>query len=85
MVNSIDWKLLGTAHTCLYKVTQQKPSHEVELPAELRQDCVEAQVWGRLQKYSAALKVKWKKFRTTRTPGGATWAKVSKNPIVTSG
>ncbi len=54
---------------------REKTSHEVEGTTckAQRQDCVEAQIWGRLQKKSAALKVlkstlasiilKWKKRR----------------------
>ena len=61
-------------------MSQQKPSHEVEgiVCRALRQDCVDAQIWGRVQKKnSAAFKVpkntvasiilKWKKFGTTKT------------------
>ena len=59
-------------------ILEQKPSHEVKWSAcrAQRQDCAEAQIWGR-QKKPATLKVpestvasiiyKWKKFGTTRT------------------
>ena len=52
----------------------ERPSHEVEgiVRRAPRQDCVETQIWGRVPKMSAALKVpknivasiilKWKKF-----------------------
>ena len=55
-------------------MSETKPSHEVEgtVHRAPRQDCVEAQIWRRVQKNSAALKVpkntvafiilKWKKF-----------------------
>jgi hypothetical protein len=54
-------------------MSEQKPSHEVEriVCTALRQDCVETQIWGRVPKMSAALKVpkntlavilKWKKL-----------------------
>ena len=61
-------------------ISEQQPSHEVEgtVCRAQKQDCVEAQIWGRLQKNSAALKVpkstvasiilKWKKFGGTRAP-----------------
>ena len=53
-----------------------------------RQDCVKAQIWGRLQKMSATLKIsnstvasiilKWKTFGTTRTlPRAGSPAKLS--------
>jgi hypothetical protein len=40
-------------------MSERKPSHEVEgtVPRGPRQGCVEAQIWRRLQKKSAALKV----------------------------
>ena len=47
-----------------------------ELSVELRQDCVEAEIWGRVHKHYAAFKVpntvafiilKWNKFSTTNT------------------
>ena len=60
-------------------MSEQKPSHEVKgiVCRAPRQDCLEAQIWGReYQKCSAALKIpknpvafiiKWKKFGTTKT------------------
>jgi hypothetical protein len=57
-------------------MSEHKPSHEVEgiVRRAQRQDCVEAQIWGRVQNISTALKVprnsiilKWKKFGTTKT------------------
>ena len=60
-------------------MSEQKPSHEVEGVANRasRQDCVEAQILGRVLTNSSALKVpkntvasiilKWKKFRTPKT------------------
>jgi hypothetical protein len=60
-------------------MSEQKPSHEVEgiVCRAPKQDCVEAQIWGRNQNLSAALKVpkntvssiilKCKKFRTTNS------------------
>ena len=60
-------------------MSKQKPSHEVKgiVRRSLRQVCVGAQIWGRVPKMSAALKVpkntvdsiilKWKTFRTTKT------------------
>ena len=87
VVHSIDWTWFGKAHTCLYKVTQltvhvrakTKLQYEVEgiVRRAPRQDCVEAQIWGRVPRISAALKVpkntvasillKWKKFGTPKT------------------
>jgi transposase len=61
-------------------MSEQKSSHVVGgiVQRALRQDCVEAQIWGRVPKKSAALKVpkntvafviiKWRKFRTTKIP-----------------
>ena len=58
-------------------MSEQKPSHEVKgiVRRAQRQDCVKAQICGRVPKCSAALKVpkntfasiilKWKKFGTT--------------------
>ena len=60
-------------------MSEQKPNHEFEgiVCRAPRQDCVEAQIWERVPKMSAALKVpkntvasiilKWKKFGTTKT------------------
>ena len=60
-------------------MSEQKPSHEVEgiVNKAQRQDCVDAQIWGKVQKMSAAMEVpkntlasiilKWKKFGTTKT------------------
>jgi hypothetical protein len=44
-------------------MSEQKPSHEVKgiVHRALRQDCVEAQIWGR-----ASIILKWKKFATTK-------------------
>ncbi len=80
-----DWTWLGKPHTCLYKTLQltvhvrANENHEVKGTAwrAQRQNCGKAQIWLRLQKNSAALKVpkstvasiilKWKTFGTTRT------------------
>ncbi len=80
-----DWTWLGKPHTCLYKTLQltvhvrANENHEVKGTAwrAQRQNCSKAQIWPRLQKISAALKVpkstvasiilKWKTFGTTRT------------------
>ncbi len=80
-----DWTCLGKPHTCLYKTLQltvhvrANENHEVKGTAwrAQRQNCGKAQIWPRLQKNSAALKVpkgtvasiilKWKTFGTTRT------------------
>ncbi len=80
-----DWTWLGKPHTCLYKTLQltvhvrANENHEVKGTAwrAQRQNCGKAQIWPRLQKISAALKVpkstvasiilKWKTFGTTRT------------------
>ena len=60
-------------------MSEQNPSHEVEgiVRRAQRQDCVEAQIWGRVPNISAALKVskntvasiilKLKKFGTINT------------------
>ena len=69
---------------------EQKPRHEVEgiVSKAPRQDYVEAQIWGRDQNISAALKVptntaasiilKWKNFGTTKTlPRASCLAKLS--------
>ncbi len=79
-----DWTWLGKPHTCLYKTLQltvhvrANENHEVKGTAwrAQRQNCGKAQIWPRLQKNSAALKVpkstvasiilKWKTFGTTR-------------------
>ncbi|CDR08939.1 unnamed protein product [Oncorhynchus mykiss] len=71
-------------------MSEQKPSHEVEgiVCRAPRQDCVETQIWGRVQQSSAALKVprtqlasiilKWKKFGTTKIlPRAGRLAKLS--------
>ena len=62
-------------------MSEQKPSHEVEgiVHRDLRQNCVEAQIWGRVPKMSAVFKVpkntvasiilKWKMFGTTKDLG----------------
>ena len=57
-------------------MSEQKPSHEVEgiVHRALRQDCVEAQIWGRVLKNVCSIEgpqehisLKWKKFGTTKT------------------
>ena len=57
-------------------MSEQKPSHEVEgiVRRALREDCVEAQIWGRVPKKCLVPKnivayviLKWKKFGTTKT------------------
>ncbi len=91
-----DWTWLGKPHTCLYKTLQltvhvrANENHEVKGTAwrAQRQNCGKAQIWPRLQKMSAALKVpkstvasiilKWKTFGTTRTlPRAGRLAKLS--------
>ncbi len=80
-----DWTWLGKPHTCLCKTLQltvhvrANENREVKGTAwrAQRQNCGKAQIWPRLQKNSAALKVpkstvasiilKWKTFGTTRT------------------
>ncbi len=80
-----DWTWLGKPHTCLYKTLQltvhvrANENHEVKGTAwrAQRQNCGKAQIWPRLQKKSAALKVpkstvasiilKWKTLGMTRT------------------
>ncbi len=75
-----DWTWLGKPQTCLYKTLQltvhvrANENHEVKGTAwwAQRQNCGKAQIWPRLQKTSAALKVpkstvasiilKWKTF-----------------------
>uniref|UniRef100_A0AAZ3SUE1 Transposase Tc1-like domain-containing protein n=1 Tax=Oncorhynchus tshawytscha TaxID=74940 RepID=A0AAZ3SUE1_ONCTS len=70
-------------------MSEQKPSHDVKgiVRRVPRQDCVEAQIWGRVPK-NAALKVpkntvasiilKWKKFGITKTlPRACFLAKLS--------
>ncbi len=60
-----DWTWLGKPHTCLYKTLQltvhvrANENHEVKGTARRaqRQNCGKAQIWPRLQKNSAALKV----------------------------
>ncbi len=60
-----DWTWLGKPHTCLYKTLQltvhvrANENHEVKGTAwrAQRQNCGKAQIWPRLQKNSAALKV----------------------------
>ena len=59
-------------------MSEQKPIHEVKgiVRRVPRQDCVEEQIWGRVPKITAALKIpkntvasiilKWKKFGTTK-------------------
>ncbi len=61
----IDWTWLGKPHTCLYKTLQltvhvrANENHAVKGTAwrAQRQNCGKAQIWPRLQKNSAALKV----------------------------
>ncbi|CDQ66566.1 unnamed protein product [Oncorhynchus mykiss] len=58
--NSVNLTGFGKAHICLYKVPQlseQKPSHEVEgiVRRTPRQDCVEAQIWGRVPKHFCSI------------------------------
>ena len=60
-------------------MSEQKPSHEVEgiVRRALRQDCVEAQIWGRVPKHFCSIEahknavasiiLKWKKFGITKT------------------
>ena len=71
------WK--GTKFHSWQCMSEKKPSHEVEwiVSRGPRQDCVEVQIWRRVEKNSASLKVpkntmasnilKWKKFGTTKT------------------
>jgi hypothetical protein len=77
-------------------MSEQEPSHEVKgiVRRVLRQDCVEAQIWGRVPKKVCSIH-KWKKFGTTKDcprairgegPGSGRRAlvrEVTKNPIVT--
>ena len=71
-------------------MSEQKPSHEVEgiVRRGLRQDCVEAQIWGRVaknvcsiedpQEHSGLHHSNWKKFGTTKTlPRAGCLAKLS--------
>ena len=60
-------------------MSEQKPSHEVEgnVRRAPRQDCVEAQIWGKVPKNVCSIKVpkntvasiipKWMNFGTTKT------------------
>jgi hypothetical protein len=61
-------------------MSEQKPSHEVEgiVRRAPKQDCVKAQIWGRVPKNNSALSkvpkntvasviLKWMKFITTKT------------------
>jgi hypothetical protein len=54
VVHSIDWTWFGKTHTPLYRMSQSepKPSLGVEgiVHRALRQDCVDAQIWGRVSK-----------------------------------
>jgi hypothetical protein len=61
VVNSIDWTWFRRAHTCLYKAPQLTVHVRAKtklwgqiVHRALRQDCVEAQIWG--EKMSTALK-----------------------------
>jgi hypothetical protein len=56
-------------------MSEQKPSHEVEgiVRRALRQDSILAQIWGRVPKMSAVLKV----------PKNTVAREVTKNPVVT--
>ena len=83
LVNSVDWTWFGKAHTCLYKVPQLTvhvralTKHEVKgiVCRPPRQDCLEEQIQGRVQKKFCCFEGsnehsglhKWKKFGTTRT------------------
>ena len=72
-------------------MSEQKPSQEVKciVRRALRQDCVDAQIWGRVQKKNseafkvpkntvASIILKWKKFGTTKTlPRAGLLAKLS--------
>ena len=56
VVHSIDWTWFGKAHIKSHSwqcVSKQKPSHEVEgiVHRASRQDCVDAQIWGRVPKH----------------------------------
>ncbi len=86
------------AHKC---ISEGKPSHEFKGTASRaqRQDCIAAQIWGRLQNISAALKIpkstvasiilKWKMFGTTRTlpragrPAQSNWWRRGLSRLVT--
>ncbi len=91
-----DWTWLGKPHTCLYNTlhltvhVRANENHEVKWTAwrAQRQNCGMAQIWPRLQKCSAALKVpkstvasiilKWKTIGMTRTlPRAGRLAKLS--------
>ena len=60
-------------------MSEHKSSHDVEgiVHRAPRQDCVEAQIWGRVPKYVCSIEgpkntvtssiLKWKKFGTTKT------------------
>ena len=58
VVNSVDWTYFGKAHTCPYKLPQltvhvrAQTKHEVKgiVCRPPRQDCLEEQIWGRVQK-----------------------------------
>ena len=58
VVNSTEWPWFGKANTCCYKVSTagnaSKSKNQAmrlkKLPAGLRQDCVKAQSWRRLQR-----------------------------------
>ena len=56
--NTVLWTWFGKAHTCLYKVPQLTVHVRVQTKHEVkgivcrppRQDCLEEQIWGRVQK-----------------------------------
>lgn len=85
VVNSIDWTWFWKALICRWCMLERKPSHEIWgiICRPLRQDCMEAQISGRVQ-VSAVLTIpvstmasiiyKWKKFGTIITlPRAWSW------------
>ena len=67
-------------------ISEQKPSHEIVGTAcrAQRQDCVEAQIWGRLQKNSKTLPRGGHPAKLSNSRGRkALVRKVTKNPMVT--
>ena len=54
VVNSIDWKLFGKAHTCLYKVPQLTVHVRAKTKTQNRRNCLEVQKFGTTKTLSRA-------------------------------
>ncbi len=61
VVHGVDWTWFGKVHTCLYKVPQLTEHVRAQVnpwsPRNClqRQDCIEAQIWGRVQTHFCSI------------------------------